>query len=115
MCRRNLFICHTPFQVITSIIIKQSKYPDDYADIILSSAFQNYKIIGERCKATEIFEHVFTVSLTKANCTIGPLIPYYFTKDLENYFPDTYDRIFTNGPYYDLDNSVFYKIGRAHV
>ncbi len=115
MCRRNLFICHTPFQVITSIIIKQSKYPDDYADIILSSAFQNYKIIGERCKATEIFEHVFTVSLTKTNCTIGPLIPYYFTKDLENYFPDTYDRIFTNGPYYDLDNSVFYKFKNAEV
>lgn len=56
-----LFVCNTPFQIITALNIWQFKYQNDICDIVLSDCFNNYATLAENLKQMGLFRNVETV------------------------------------------------------
>lgn len=60
-----LFLCSTPFQVITALNIWLFQYPDDTCYMVLSDCFEGYEKLAERLREQQIFESVETVRIKK--------------------------------------------------
>lgn len=112
---RTLFVCHTPFQLITAILIKKARYDLEEADIIITDEFIDAPEISARCAAGGLFHEVYLARIRGINLAVAAIFPNYYLKKAGIKFEHPYSLILTPGLYNDFDDAVFYMNREAEI
>ena len=64
------FFCALPYQVITCLNMALFDFKDKKKCLVLFNAFKGYKDVYDVCKASDIFEEVFSIIV------VGGLLSY---------------------------------------
>lgn len=115
---KNLYICKTPFQIITSIMLHKNDFAGEKADVVICSTMRDYMKVIKNMQALNIFDNVYSASFDIVNSAItmsmGVLNPGYFLKK-SGFCQSGYSRIFTHGMFGDFDNAVFHYNKDAEI
>ena len=98
-----LFICSTPFQIITVLNIWQFQYQNDVCHMVFSDCFDGYEKLAENLKKKQIFERVEIVKIKKL-----------LRRSRKNMFKSVFARKSLIGEFsliqeYDYDQVLFYN------
>ena len=66
-----LFICNTPFQVVTAVCIRMHFYGETDVDLIITDQIQGYKEIALKAEKTGVFRHVDCAEVSDFNAYRG--------------------------------------------
>lgn len=113
--RHCLIIVRTPFQLITAILLAQNKLRGAVVDLLVVSSFNASEDISKKCTEINLFGQVFYYDYSKLNYTMGVIFPQIAVSQLGFGKSDTYDDIYTNSLYGDLEFSLLYYMPRATV
>lgn len=110
-----LFVCKTPFQIITAIILKVSKYQDNECDLILIPEFQGIDEIRSKLSTLNIFSKVIVQDIVKTNKALYIKYNFFPKSAMSSVFGEgwnylssrNYTKLITNGSSSDFDNALY--------
>ena len=60
---RALFLINTPYQLMITVSLRNNEFKDTVADVIITDNIAEHKILCDRLRKTNIFEHVYEIGV----------------------------------------------------
>ena len=114
-----LIVCKTPFQIITALVLKLTKYNNCICDMVLMPEFSDVGSIKARLEELSAFESIFVPQYESSwkktyiefNFRPKKAIIKIFGKQWVPLSEKTYSILLTNGNSSDFDNALYCALG----